>query len=61
MNGNDISNSQNVDRTKVSDDISPVKQYTQEDIMNSVNNTTNGTVISVDVENEVKKKVCIIC
>lgn len=58
MNGND-NNSQHSDRTKVSDDISPVKQYTQEEIMNSVNNSSNGTIISVDVENDVKKKVYI--
>lgn len=63
VNGNDMSltNSHSSNRTKVSDDISPVKPYTQEDIMNSVNanttTTTNGTLITAEGENEIKKKV----
>ncbi|GLV37815.1 Chondrocyte-derived ezrin-like domain containing protein [Carabus blaptoides fortunei] len=61
VNGNDMSltNSHSSNRTKVSDDISPVKQFTQEDIMNSVNantTTTNGTLITAEGENEIKKK-----
>lgn len=60
MNGNEMNNTQNSNRAKVSEDISPVKQYTQEEIMNSVNanSTTNGSIsIIAEVENEIKKKV----